>query len=145
MQAMLDLMRKNQPAQETQESHKKQAPSLGKQLPMKWQQALFERFKSVYRNKFMSKFASAAEYNETMREWGIALADLTPDQLKCGIEQSIKTLAWPPEIAEFIALAKGVGGWEHKGGAYKLHQRALPKPIDRAAGRAALAELRRAL
>ena len=108
-----------------------------------WQQALFERFKAAYRNKFMSKFASAKEYNETMLEWGVALSDLTNEQLGRGIDLSIKTLAWPPEIAEFIALAKESGkGWQHAGQAYKLHQRALPKPVNRVVGRAALAGLR---
>jgi len=90
----------------------------------------------------MSKFASADEYNETMREWGVALADLTPTELKRGIELSIKTLAWPPEIAEFIELAKSSGGWEHRTGAYKSFRRALPKPVNRELGRSTLSALR---
>lgn len=94
----------------------------------------------------MSKFDTVDEYNETMQEWGIALFGLTAAQLKRGIDESIATLSWPPEIAEFIALAKNASkGWQHRGQAYKLHQRALPKPVDRKVGREALQGLKAAL
>jgi len=116
-------------------------------LPEHWKTALFERFKATYRNKFTSKFANTEEYNETMQEWGYALVDLSPEQLKRGIELSIKTMAWPPDIAEFIALAKGGGiDWRQQGAAYKPYVKALPKPAaDRSIGRAALHGLRAVL
>lgn len=117
-----------------------------KQLPKLWQTALFEKFKKTYRNKFMSKFANAAEYQETMEEWGVALVDLSPDQIKRGIELSIKTLAWPPEIAEFIDLAKSKNNnWHHSGGAYKPFQKALPKPRNVELARSAIAGLKASL
>lgn len=89
----------------------------------------------------MSKFADTEEYNETMEEWGFALVDLTPRQVDRGIEISIKTLVWPPEIAEFIALAKGD---DHRqvGLAYKPFAKALPKPINRELARLAIAEMK---
>ena len=94
----------------------------------------------------MSKFATTEEYNETMAEWGIALADLSPEQIKRGIDLSIDTLSWPPEIAEFITLAKRRNDWQHRGAAYRKFVKALPKPLaDRSVGRAALAGLKVAL
>jgi len=93
----------------------------------------------------MSKFANAKEYSETMQEWGYALADLSPEQVKRGIEQSIKLSAWPPEIAEFIAFAKSAGDWQHGGAAYRTHVRALPKPRNVDVAKSAIAGLRAAL
>lgn len=91
----------------------------------------------------MSKFATTEQYNETMAEWGVALVGLSSEQIKRGIDLSISTLSWPPEIAEFIALAKGAGDWRHRGAGYKQFEKALPRPIpDKAVGRAALAGIR---
>ena len=117
-----------------------------KQLPRLWQTALFEKFKKTYRNKFMSKFADAKEYQETMEEWGFALVDLSPKQIKRGLDLSIKTLVWPPEISEFIDLAKSKNGdWRQAGNAYKQFQRALPKPRNVALARSAIAGLKASL
>jgi len=90
----------------------------------------------------MSKFADATEYSETMQEWGYALVDLSPEQVKRGIELSVKTMAWPPEIAEFIELATSC---QHAGQAYKPFRRSLPKPINRELAKSALAGIRAAL
>ena len=142
MQAVGELA-KSQQVSVTQESRKKQRSSTRPQLPKHWQMALFEKFKKSYRSKFMSKFADAREYNETMEEWGFALVDLTPEQIKNGIELSIKTLSWPPEISEFIELAKSGGrDWRNSGIAYKAFRKALPKPIDRELAKASIANLK---
>ena len=142
MQAIGDLA-KNQQVSVTRESLRKQQECTKRQLPEHWQTALFEKFKKTYRNKFTSKFADTVEYEETMREWGVALADLTPAQIKLGIELSIKTLAWPPEISEFIELAKSGGrDWRQGGMAYKTFRKALPKPINRELAKSSIANLK---
>lgn len=113
---------------------------------MHWQTALFDRFKAIYDNKFTDKYTTNEELEAAQNEWGEALGELSGGQIKLGIESCRSEFAWPPSIAEFIELAKGgVKDWRHKGAAYKLHQRALPKPVNRTAGREALKGLRVAL
>jgi len=80
------------------------------------------------------------------REWAEAIAGLSGNEIKVGISNCRNDKSWPPSIAEFIALAKESSkDWEHNGQAYKLHQRALPKPVNRAVGRSALQGLKAAL
>lgn len=50
--------------------------------------------------------------------------------------------AFPPSLPKFMAYCKSSDDWQHAGQAYKLHQRALPKPVNRTAGRAALQGLK---
>ena len=143
MQQVAEIIKNQQPdANTTQTSAQELGDSTTKQLPKLWQTALFERFTKIYRQKFSDQFACEEEQKESMQEWGEALADLTGQQIKRGLDECRSQKSWPPSIAEFIELAKGSSSWEHKSGAYKRLQKALPKPVNREIGRQALSNLR---
>ena len=76
------------------------------------------------------------------REWAESVDGMDVQKIKEAFEK-IKASgeSFPPALPKFLSYCKG-DDWEHKGGAYKPFQAALPKPMNRALGREALARLR---
>ena len=69
---------------------------------------LFLRMSSIYGNKWTSSFASVEIENFAKREWYDAMVqnNLTPDQIRQGLDKCRDEREWPPTISEFIGLAK---------------------------------------
>lgn len=69
---------------------------------------LFLRMSSIYGNKWTSSFSSEEIENFAKREWYDALVsnNLTPEQIRQGLDKCRDERKWPPTIAEFISLAK---------------------------------------
>jgi len=69
---------------------------------------LFLRMSSIYGNKWTKGFASQEIENFAKREWyeGLTSANLSPDQIREGLDKCRNSQEWPPTISEFIAAAK---------------------------------------
>jgi len=80
------------------------------------------------------------------KEWASGLSDVELPQIKLAFDRIKRSgSSFPPSLPKFLSYCKADADWEHRGQAYKLHQRALPKPVNRTAGRAALQGLKAAL
>lgn len=91
--------------------------------------ALFNRLESIFGKKWNDQFSTEQRLESAMSEWGIGLYGLTGDQIKRGIDKTRLECKWPPSIAEFVQFAKGQDeSWEHRGAAYQVAPKALPKP-----------------
>lgn len=101
------------------------------QLPESWTAALFKKFKTIYRERWTGKFENETEINEYRQEWGEALAGLNSEQMRIGLYRSRAEYKWPPNISEFIELAKSQDkNWQHKGAAYRIVVFNKPKTIN---------------
>lgn len=69
---------------------------------------LFLRMSSIYGNKWTKGFASKEIENFAKREWYDALTsnNLSPDQIREGLDKCRDKQEWPPTISEFIQIAK---------------------------------------
>ncbi len=104
--------------------------------------ALFKKFTAIYLQRWTDQFRSADDLSVAMSEWGQGLADLSGDEIKCGIAACRAALAWPPTIAEFRGLArKNVS----LGAAYRVYRPALPKPVNRELAARELSKIRAVL
>ena len=65
---------------------------------------VFARFKAIYGHKFDSTYGDKASLDIARREWGYCLAGYTEPQLAKALHTCKLTHAWPPAIAEFVAL-----------------------------------------
>ena len=77
-----------------------------------------------------------------MTEWASGLGDLTPEELRRGLNEWQKD--WPPSLPEFHAACKGHDR-EHRSAAYRFTP-ALPKPkADPAKAAAELEKIKQCL
>ena len=69
---------------------------------------LFLRMSSIYGNKWTKSFSSVEIENFAKREWYNALtkANLSPDQIREGLDKCRDNQEWPPTISEFIQISK---------------------------------------
>jgi hypothetical protein len=95
-------------------------------LEMKWIALIFKRFNRIYLDKWTDKFLSVKSMEDHMEEWSIGIQNLTPAQIKQGIDRCRVKKIWPPGIAEFISCATE-GEILHQGEAYRIWH-ALPSP-----------------
>lgn len=65
---------------------------------------LHHKFSLLYLAKFTSVFVDEETREEWLEMWGAALAGMTGEQMKQGLEQCAKKHVWPPTIAEFKEL-----------------------------------------
>lgn len=121
--------------------------SAPKRLEQAWILALFKRMEAIYSQKWAAQFASESVLQAAMDEWALGLFGLTGRQIKRGIDCCRVGCTWPPSIAEFVRFARAVDEcWQHRGPAYQLHVRALPKPKANAiVVRSNLSAMRKAL
>ena len=91
--------------------------------------ALFKRLRGIYGVRWDDQFPTPALHDAAVVEWGLGLAGLSGEAIKRGIDRCRVGCEWPPSIAAFVKFAKAADEpWEHRGPAYRLHVRALPKP-----------------
>jgi hypothetical protein len=89
---------------------------------------IFQHLSSIYLQKWTDQFSDTKMLEAAMREWAIGLRDLTPLQVKQGIDQCRVNAAWPPSISEFIRFAKAMESLHYRGNAYqKWHALPMPK------------------
>ena len=68
---------------------------------------LHKEFTRIYRTKFTDYFPTKQDVVAWMELWGAALADLTGEQLRAGLERCAMEREWPPTApAEFIKLCR---------------------------------------
>lgn len=93
--------------QQKQEDYKPKDTELDSRMKRVINQ-LFLRMSSIYGNKWTSGFGSKEIENFAKREWYEALtsANLSPDQIREGLDKCRDTQEWPPTISEFISIAK---------------------------------------
>lgn len=72
--------------------------------------ALFKRLQAIYGARWDDQFPSEERHDAAMAEWAQALAGLSGDQIRRGIERCRVECEWPPSIAKFVALAKSPVG-----------------------------------
>lgn len=65
---------------------------------------VFARFKAIYGHKFDSTYGDKASLDIARREWGYCLIGYSEAQLAKALHTCKLTYAWPPSIAEFVAL-----------------------------------------
>ena len=84
-----------------------------------------------------------------MAEWAAGLADVTPEQVRRGL--NALTSEWPPTLPEFKALCLNRGkngfGLDYVPECYRevRHERLLDKPRDEGLAKKHLADMRAAL
>jgi len=90
---------------------------------------------AIYQNQWTAKFKgkTPAEIKISISmvkaEWAIGLYGLSGAEIGGAIAASRVDEEYPPNIARFRKLAKASGeNWEHKGQAYQMYKKALPKP-----------------
>ena len=71
---------------------------------MSWITTLFLRFQGIWLDKWARCVPSTEILECAKQDWRLALAGLTGEQIKTGIEAARNTCEWPPSIAEFIRL-----------------------------------------
>ena len=105
---------------------------------------IFAKLNKIYLSRWSDQFSTTAEQNSYMEEWGIGLAGLSGDQIALALEKCRAESDWPPSIAKFRKFALG-DSRHHVGDAYRIYQKALPKPRNKAVAKSAIAGLRAAL
>jgi len=81
---------------------------------------LFEALRQIFLSRWTAQFQTEKEIELAMNQWQLALADITQEQLRAGIDACRNICEWPPVPAEFLRLAKGwKSDWEHSGPAYR--------------------------
>lgn len=112
-------------------------------------EALWQMMGSMYGHKWVSSFGAQVDPD---RVWAATLKNVTPEQVKEGLQRLAKRGdEWPPSAPEFRKLCLDDGEhWEHK--AMRIRSKEtdamlrLPKPeIDKNIGRTALDELKQKL
>lgn len=68
---------------------------------------VFARFKASYGHRFDSSYGDRSSLDIARREWGYCLRGYSESQLALALHKCKLTYAWPPSIAEFIALLQG--------------------------------------
>lgn len=104
---------------------------------------------SMFGHKWVSSYGAEVDPDKV---WQATLGNVSTEQLREGLKRlSDRGDEWPPSAPEFKKLCLDDGEhWEHKKLAHDMaeyeKQRALPKPpIDKAAGLAAIRELKQKL
>lgn len=67
---------------------------------------VFTRFKSIYGHKFESTYGDSASLDLARREWAYCIQGYSEPQLARALHESKLKYAWPPAIAEFVALLR---------------------------------------
>lgn len=65
---------------------------------------VFARFKAIYGHRFESTYGDKMSLDIARREWGYCLIGYSEQQLAKALHTCKLTFAWPPAIAEFVAL-----------------------------------------
>lgn len=74
-------------------------------MPKSWGTELFRRFEALYRAKFTDNFATEDDVAEWVSIWTRALAGVTGEQIKLGLDRCAREREWPPiEPAGFLKL-----------------------------------------
>ena len=71
-------------------------------IPRRWIESLWTKMATYYGSKFADLWAGTDE-EMVQREWAIAMAKLTPDQLRRGAD-ALASQAWPPTLPMFLLL-----------------------------------------
>lgn len=77
-------------------------------LPDRWVMQLFARFAAIWPHHW-PRIVESCGYDALVREWGEALAGLTPQEIRQGIAHCRARHTWTPTPAEFLAAARGDG------------------------------------
>ncbi len=75
---------------------------------MSWITTLFLRFQGIWLDKWARCIPSAEILECAKRDWRIALAGFTGQEIRRGIDYARDNLDWPPSIAEFKKLCRPV-------------------------------------
>lgn len=134
------------------ESTRKRSSTRGEPpIPREWAETLFARFTAIWPEKMADRLSTFPR-SAIVEEWRLGLVGLTAGEIKHGIDRARVECAWPPEIAEFRALATDGANKEQRAFKARLRladqARALPAETweeRRAVGRRHLAGLRAAL
>lgn len=106
---------------------------LPKRLKQSWIDALWTKLHAIYGAKWSDSYPGDMA-DMAKAEWAEALADLSGDQIRVGIERCRKLLKWPPMPAEFIAEAEAGMPSQHEVNRaaylYREADKALPKAPD---------------
>lgn len=121
-------------------------------LPAPWIETLFARFSAIWPEKMADRL-STFDRSAIVEEWRLGLAGLSGAEIRNGIDRARRECTWPPEIAEFRALATDHANAEQRAFATRLRldcdsARALPAETwaqRRERGRRHLSDLRAAL
>jgi hypothetical protein len=106
--------------------------------------AIFRRLQAIYGARWTASIDGIEA--DAVREWSRALADMTPEQIRRGLDNLRSD--WPPTLPEFKALCLGRGrnefGLDYVPAYYRetRHERLLDAPRDEAAAAEHLAKLR---
>lgn len=73
-------------------------------IPREWIDKLWLKMRTYYGNK-LADLWMGQDTEAVKREWGIALAKLTPDQVRRGVE-ALQHQDWPPTLPMFIGLCQ---------------------------------------
>lgn len=73
-------------------------------LPVEWIERLFGRLGAIFGAKLADGFAGVP-LADVKREWGEALAEFRPEEIRRGIEEC-RTRRWPPMLGEFLLLCR---------------------------------------
>ena len=92
-----------------QELQNQYATQLESRMSKNWVNALFERFTTIYQNKWADQFmGDEASIERSKTEWAQALANVSGIEIKGAIALTRERHTWPPSIAEFMVLIKEV-------------------------------------
>ena len=116
-----------------------------KHLPMSWAIALFRKLQVAYPHQWSSAYPTDEIVDEALGLWSEVLSGVTGEQIRHGL-QSLPSEFIPSAMA-FRKLCTGDDGL-HKSGAYKPFENdasltRIQHKVDRTAGRAKVAELRK--
>lgn len=102
-----------------------QTPSTNKpspSLPRSWVVAFSERMRQMFREAWTSKWSNSESYNQLLDDYAEALARLTPDEIRAGLESTLGR-DYPPSPSEFVGIARA-----QKARAAHKPFKALPRP-----------------
>lgn len=67
---------------------------------------IFARFHHIYTHRFESAYRDETMLNQAKREWALSLQGIAANQMEHALEACKLKHAWPPTIAEFLALVE---------------------------------------
>lgn len=92
---------------------------------------VFARLRAIYGNKFEQAFGNSEEAMvRTKREWALALAPFDAPSTERALEHCKRNMAWPPSIAEFLALLEQATGMPSARSAYEEACRCRITPAE---------------
>ena len=71
---------------------------------MSWITVIFARFQGSWFNKWSTCIPNEDVLEIAKRDWGRALYGIPIESINRALDESQKTLEWPPSLAEFIKL-----------------------------------------